>query len=148
MNLEVSATPTLDTAAYATGDHMGSLMTFTCSGISGRPLKLSNILVIDQAKQSLAFDILFFNAAPTITSVDNAAADISDAEMLAKCVGHVSLVAGDYCILANSSVALKRDIQLWLKPESRTDKLYALLVARGAPTYAAGSLKVTLQFEA
>lgn len=93
----ITVQPTLDTSAYASGDRLGSIHTITNAfrefhrpfgqttpGVPTIALGGNNILaeitIIDQAKQSAAIDILFFDKSPTVASADNAAIDISDAE--------------------------------------------------------------------
>ena len=146
----VSFTPTLGTIAYTSADRLGSINTFDLdfSGANAgeHAATLQEVRVFDAAVQSAAFDILFFDALPTVASADNAAIDITDAEMLAKCIGHVSILAADYCILANSSIATKR-VEKVLIPASGAQALWAVLVARGTPTYAADSLKISLYYK-
>lgn len=148
----ISFTPTLDTNAYATGDRMGSITEVTdfWRNVGGVNI-LKSIAILDTAKQKVAFDIFFFNSQPTVASADNAAIDISDAEM-AKCIGHVSIATTDYCTdLAANSFATKSDINLVLKGAAPTTgavkHLYAVLVSRGAPTYTASALTIQLGVE-
>ena len=65
----VVVTPTLDTNAYATGDRLGSLHTIPYAGRQtdgyGGAI-IHSICIIDQAKQSAAMDILFFNDIITV----------------------------------------------------------------------------------
>jgi hypothetical protein len=139
----VEVSPTLDTSAYTSGDHMGTLMTLTGVGEAGAGCRLEKVVVVDKAKQSQAMKILLFDASPTITSSDNAAVDISDAEMADKCIGVVSVVTGDYTALNASSVA----DTTYNKPiKSPGATLYALCVSAGTPTYAADSLVLKFHF--
>jgi hypothetical protein len=137
----VTAVPTLDTNAYAANDRVGSIMTFTPNiGITAPEFTIQSIALIDGAKQSIEADVLFFNASPTVASADNAAIDISDAEMAAKFVGSTTIYASDYKALANNSAATVRNVGLSLKTTA-SNSFYAVLVTRGAPTYAVDSLK-------
>lgn len=161
----IDVVPTLDTSAYASGDRLGSIHTITNAfrkiyrnvdpitattsafqGQSGKVI-LQSITIIDQAKQSQPIDILFFSSSPTVASADNAAIDISDAEMDAKCIGVVSFDAS-YVALAGNSVASKNSIGLEMKQSiSATDNnIYAVCVIRGAGTYAASSLRFKYGF--
>jgi hypothetical protein len=136
----LEATPTLDTNAYAANDRVGSVMTFTPAiGITSPQFTIQSIALIDEAKQSLELDLLLFAASPTIASADNAAIDITDAQMKANFVGSVTIYASDYKALANSSCATVRNVGLTLKPDA-SNSFYGVLVTRGAPTYAATSL--------
>jgi hypothetical protein len=136
----IQVTPTLDTNAYAANDRVGSIMTFTpFIGVERPQFTIQSIVVIDEAKQSIEADLLLFAASPTVASADNAAIDITDAQMKANFVGSVTIYAADYKALANSSCATVRNIGLTLQPDA-SNSFYGVLVTRGAPTYAAASL--------
>lgn len=141
-------TPTLDTSAYASGDRLGSIMTLTgASRATGECTTLIDVAVIDQAKQSQAFDIEFFDESPTVASADNAAIDISDSEMADKWQGRVSVATTDYAAFAGNSSASPAASVKGLKPIAGSKNLFALLVCRsGTPTYAAGSLVIKFKF--
>ena len=134
----ISVTPTLDTLAYVTGDRLGSVQTITDAvRITTGTSVLQSITILDQARQSALMDILFFRASPTVASADNAAIDITDAQMLANYIGSVSITES-YVALAGSSVVTKTGIGLVLKGSS--SHIYALPIIRGSGTYAANSL--------
>lgn len=139
----VEVNPTLDTSAYASGDRVGSLMTITGVGESGSGCVLDKVVIVDQAKQSSALKILLFNAAPTIASADNAAIDITDAEMIAKCIGVIDVPSASYVALANNSVV---DVAYARSVKAPAMTMYALLVSAGSPTYAASSLRLKFHF--
>lgn len=162
----IDVVPTLDTNAYASGDRLGSIQTIssafrkiqrttldpitpTSSDFQGQAGKvvLQSIVVIDQAKQSQPIDILFFSSSPTVASADNAAIDISDAEMDAKCIGVVSFDA-TYVALAANSIAAKTNLGLVLKQSTSAanNHIYAVCVIRGAATFAASSLRFKYGF--
>jgi hypothetical protein len=141
----VEVTPVLDTSAYASGDQQGSLMTLTGAvPAQGEGAVLRAVSVVDKAKQSAAFKIVLFDASPTVASADNAAADVSDAEMADKCIGAVSVAAADYVALNANSVATVTTT-LPVKAVGGSS-LYALMVAAGSPTYAANSLVLRFHF--
>lgn len=145
----ISITPTLDTAAYAAGDQLGSLQEVAGAlADSSGTGKLVSVVVLDKAKQSLALDVLLFREQPTVTSVDNAALDLSDTEM-EKCIGTIRVATTDYAALNVNSVASVKNINLMLhavKGSNNTTgtSLWMILMAQGAPTYAANSLIVKL----
>ena len=70
--------PTVDTAAYASGDALGNQVALTSAGT---PIKgiLRSVKVIDASEQSKALRIHFFSAAIT-AQTDNSAIAISDAD--------------------------------------------------------------------
>lgn len=147
----VEVTPTVSNAvAYTANDQVGGLMTLTGAAPGkGSGTSLSSIVIVDNASQSAAIDLYFFDASPTVASVDNGAADVSDAEMADKCIGHVVVAASDYKALAGNSTACVRNIDLSLKPNASQD-LYCIAVTRGTPTYTsttALALKFTFDWE-
>lgn len=101
---------------------------------------LLSVAIVDKAKQSAAFDILFFNALPTVASVDNGALSITDAEMASKYIGRVHILATDYVNTASNSDASVYGIGLLMQgAETNTLKLYAVCQAIGTPTYTSTS---------
>lgn len=131
----VSATPTVDTNIYASGDCLGSVMTLAgCGEASNKIAMLEHVVVVDKSTSKAAMTVLFFSSLPTIASADNAALDIADAEM-AKCVGSVSLVAGDYTGSASSSIGSKVPAAPIALKTGTDGVLYALCVSGGTPTY-------------
>ena len=138
-------TPTLDTSVYADGDQLGDLATLDNAFDSDKDTgSLLSVTIVDKAKQNADLDLLFFNGEPTLVSADNAALDISDADMADKFLGRVSVAASDYSELNASSVATKLGVGLFLGAKARSEKLYVVLQSRATPTYAADSLVVKL----
>lgn len=130
----LSATPTLDTNAYAQNDRMGSVMTF--EGIGAHGALLESLVVLDKGSQSKGFTLYFFNELPTVASNDNAALDITDAEM-EKCIGTLPVVTADYKSVANSSIATFKNLGL---PLTGTDgAVFAIMKSDEAVTHAAAS---------
>jgi hypothetical protein len=144
----LEVTPTVDTAQYASGDRLGSLMTLSGAADGDfSPTTLKSVVILDKAKQKSALDIFFFDASPTIASADNAALDITDAEMADKFLGSVTIAAADYKDL-NASSVVTATCDLPLKPTTTAGTIYALLVSRGTPTYGAASdLVLRLSFQ-
>jgi hypothetical protein len=148
----VEASPTLDTGAYASGDHMGTLMEFTSALANTDWLAvIQSLTVVDKSKQSAAFTLFLFDDIPTLTSVDNAALDISDSEMLDKCIGMISVGSSDYKALNVNSVACIKSVGLvvWNKRSRATfndkvNSIWGILMCEGAPTYAADALTLRL----
>lgn len=139
-------TPTLSLTAYADGDQVGGVLELVNAVSSSSSTgAVMSITVLDKDKQDQALDILFFNSSPTIASVDNAALDITDAEMASKFLGAVRIAATDYKDLAASSVATVRVVGLMLQAlhganNSTGTSIYAVIQARGTPTYTASGL--------
>jgi hypothetical protein len=146
--------PTVDTSAFATGDQIGPLIAFDeILTADGAGSTLRAVQVIDKAKQSAALDVILYSIPVTLVGAENAAADVSDADVAAGYIGHVNIVAGDYTILNANSMANKGcELPLWNpgRPPSGTaglvprHRVYVQIVSRGTPTYAAGDLYIAL----
>lgn len=142
----VSVVPTVDTNIYAIGDQVGPAVEIpNAVDDSGGTGTIRTVTVIDAAKQKSALDLLLFNSAPTIASSDNAALDISDSEMVAKCIGRLKVVAGDYTDLANNSVGLIRSLGHLVKAANGSRSLWVVVQSRGIPLYTAAT-DLTLKF--
>lgn len=152
----VRVTPTLDTSAYATGDQVSALQTVNeLLSADGMGSRLSLITILDKAKQKSALDLFFFDRVVTVAA-DNAAADMTDADMI-NCMGVVNILATDYDDTASNSFATV-NINFPMKHEGSGQvalgtpiiprhRVYMAIVARGAPTYAASDLVITLTSE-
>lgn len=150
----VRSTPTIQAAAYATGDQLGggsNQLTRVVYGPNGIAC-LRAIKIIDKAKQKSAMDVLFFNSQPTVSSSENGPYDISDTEAANKFIGLLSIAASDYKDLNVNSVGIVvpvlpialKALQNTANPEGKS--LWYALVCRGAPTYTSTS-DLTLVFE-
>lgn len=140
----IDVAPVTDTSIYASGDVAFVPILVPGYGLrSGMPRKLQTVVILDQAAQGVALDLVFTQGSVTLGTI-NAAVSISDADA-AKIVGIVSVVAADYSALVNSSLATKRGVELVMQPN--TDLYVSGIVRSGTPTYAAGSLKIKLGFE-
>lgn len=141
----VSVIPTLDTgSAFADGDQMSDV--FTIGAIDNGTAKIVSLAIIDKAKVSVNLQVLFFNASPTVTSVKNAALDIADSEMAAKCLGSVAV--SSYTALNTNSVATVLESACGLKVQTN-GKLFGILLCKGAAgsAFAAGDLIVKIGME-
>jgi hypothetical protein len=134
----VSVTPAISNAAiYAANDQLGGIQTIAAATTDSKfQTRLVNVTVIDKAKQSQPLTIFFFNANPTVASADNAALDITDAEMAAKYIGHVVVGTGDYAAISASSVACA---SCTLLLSAAASSVYAVAMTTGTPTYGSTS---------
>ncbi len=137
---KVTAAPTLDTNAYASGDCLHTaVITFTgvASQVGGTGT-ITKLIVIDAAVQSAAGELWLFDTTVTPAAA-NAAHAITDAEALT-CVGVIPF--GPYYASSANSVSVNGTVRLTFKAAAADASLYGILVTRGTPTYAAGSLTV------
>lgn len=124
-------TPVITAAAYADGDQIGALQKMTdVLPSSSHGIEVYSTVVIDKNKSKDAFDILFFSKQVTVTSADNAAVDVSDAEMAAGYIGKVSFAAADFTDIANNS-HLSKDLSKILRGDG-SKHLWYLLVCKDA----------------
>lgn len=134
--LTPTATPTISTSAYASGDQLGGKITLTNAARSSIGSgTIQHVTISDLAKQSAPIDVLFFTTDPSNTTfTDNAATDIHDTDILTL-VGAVS-VNSWFALNDNSVGCAVAGIPFKL---STGTSLYAALVVRGTPTYASTS---------
>ena len=104
---------------------------------------LYSLTVIDKAKQNVELDLFFFDQLPTIASSDNAAFDLTDANMALSCVGVVNVPSSAYKNSSSNSCASVLNVGLAIKCGStdvtKAGDLYVVAVTRGTPTYASTS---------
>lgn len=132
----VTVTPTVDTGgAYTSGDRCGSLMTLSnVVDENGAGVMLESILIISKVViTSPNFYVMFFNDTPTIASADNAAIDVSDAEMAAKFIGLVTVTSSK--ALASGCILENVNTMRALECADGSKDLYALAVVEAAPTF-------------
>jgi hypothetical protein len=105
----VSATPLLDTSAYASGDtlHVTTMKFAECFNDS-RSGYIEKMVIVDDALQSAACELWLFKA-PITAAAANAAHSISDPDAL-NCVGVIS--SGAYYASALNSVSVAKGINL------------------------------------
>lgn len=138
VKVRLTATPTISNGAiYASGDQLGGLQTLAAARKSGGSGTINSITIADKTQaQRAAIDIFFFDRSITVPG-DNAAINISDADMLF-CLGWIAIAAGDYNTAFPgtplNSIAVKRDVNIPFIL-SGSANLYAIAVVRGTPTY-------------
>jgi hypothetical protein len=142
----VSATPTIDTSAYAAGDSMHTAaMTFTraLKGSSKAGILVS-VVVADKAAQDIDLELWLFSTAPSSYGAANAAFTPSDAQLL-NVVAVVSFGSSARFAAADNSMKFTGSIAVPVRSTNNDGDLYGVLVARGAyDADAANDLTVTL----
>lgn len=126
----VAVTPTINTAAYASGDVLGALMTF--EGLTGtggeNTLQLFELNVLDIDAQQADIDLFVFNANPTAsTFTNNAAFSINNADLPK--LSTVISVRTHY-----EKVSIATEVARLVTADS-AGLLYAVAVIRSAKTY-------------
>lgn len=132
----------LDTSPYADGRvlFIGQEITSFFPAAGGKRL-VQNLTVIDEDDQGVGFDLLLFNADPTIGTI-NGAPSISDTNVR-KFLGKISVTAADYIDLGGCRVADITPIGKEIK--GATTSLWIAGITRsGTPTYTASGIKLKI----
>lgn len=128
--------PALSLAAYDVADQVGAVNNLGLAlDINNDSASLLSIVVVDASMQKADLDILLFNEAPTVASVDNAPLSITAAEMAAKFLGKISISGADYSDLATCSVATVTGIGLLLEGITEAKTLHAVVQCQSTPTF-------------
>ena len=146
----VAASPTADTAIYASGDLIGGKLTFTNAVRSsvGSGYVVS-VTITDLSAQASDLDLVLFKSDPTATTfTDQAALDIADADV-PKVLGVVSFASSSRYAWVDNGVKHTASLLIPVRAETSAGlpntSLYGALVSRGTPTFSAsGDLTVTL----
>lgn len=142
----VSVAPTIDTAAYITGDVMGTELAF--SNILKDSTKagyVTSAVISDAADQAVDLELVIFDQDPSAFGSDNAPFDPTDTD-IKKIRGRVLLSGtSDLSTYNDNAVLAKDSISIAVGGHSSAVRtLYVALVARGAYDGDADSLQVTL----
>jgi hypothetical protein len=135
----ITVTPTIDTAVYAAGDRLGSVMTFTDAGsANGAYGRLISAVLTDDGASLFDIDLAIFQNSPTLVNADNGVYDITDANLAtALPLGWVNFSTGNSYAQSTSNRTI---LGTWLggppfmpyKCGAADDNLYGVFVARGA----------------
>lgn len=147
--LVVDLNPTIDTAAYGSGDVLFAATEISNATLNTKGLaRLSTLLILDAANQKSALDLIIFDRDPGSLGALNAALDISTAQ-LAFVVAYIPVAAADYVTLkaaANAVAIIKPQLVLPAKQGSKS--FWIAGISRGTPDYvAATDLRVKLILE-
>ena len=131
----ISVTPTVDTAAYASGDLLVDTASIAAAFLeAGGSAILDSIDVIDLGSQSAAFTIIISNTTTSFGTI-NAAPNISDANVGLVHLGQVSVAAGDYITVSGTTVASYTALGIPVQVASGTTLYFAVINGTGAPDY-------------
>jgi hypothetical protein len=144
----ITMTPVLTVAgAYTANDQVGAVNTLAgAAAATGSVAEIESMSLVDKDKRNQALDIFFFDEIPVPISVDNGAFDMTDARMGTGFKAAIRVVAGDYMDAANCSVVNLKRIGALVKALASSKDIYAIVVTRGTPTYAAGALVFNFTF--
>jgi hypothetical protein len=151
--VELSDSSAVQAAAYIANDLVGGKRTFASAvRLSGGSGLIKGVTIVDQAANSAAnsvYDVIIFNSDPTGTTfTENSPLDVADADMT-KIVAVIRLdgVAGATLFTNVDNNVLFKAVEVPYVA-SGTTSLFAALIARGGPTFAATTdVVVKLQME-
>ena len=145
----VSVTFSLDTSAYASGDVLADTQAITDAFRGRNQVLLASLLLLDKDDQAGALDILFLRSNTSI-GTENAAYSPTDA-VAAEILAVVEIAAADYYDMTNNQIVQKTlndgagmGMMLTPGPGEIDHNLYVAAVSRGAKTYTASGLVLTL----
>lgn len=133
--ITITQTPTITSgSAYASGNALGGLLTFSISGLSEQ-IKINNVVILDKSNQKSAIDLLLFNQKFTATA-DKSAIAISSADLL-NLEAAISVLAADYATVGTGACATHGtgNNGINIRSLDQNMQLFGQLVARGTPTY-------------
>lgn len=146
----VSATPTADTSAYASGDLIGGKLTFTGAlGDYTATGYVVSVRITDLAAQASDLDLVLFTQNPTNTTfTDQAAFDVADTD-LAKALVPINLGSASRFAFNDNSIHyvghLFEPLYGVTSGGALSTTIYGALISRGSPTFAtAADVTVTI----
>jgi hypothetical protein len=129
----LTATPTVSTGAYTSGDNVGGKVTLAsaCRDTTGSGI-IQSVVITSKSIQTATFDVVFFSADPSgSTFTDNVAQAVVDAD-LSKVIGVAQCTT--VVALAAESIHQATAIGLPFALSGGATTLYAAIVVRGTPT--------------
>lgn len=132
-------TPTIDTAVYASGDRLGSVVTVAnIAQANGGQWEIFGARLHDDAASNFNIEAWFFGASPTLANADNGVFDMTDANIAtAVPKGVIDFLAAHTKSISTSSRLTPGSFlggvpALRGKCESATTSIYMVLKAMGA----------------
>ena len=142
--VSVEVTPTLSTAAYASGDVLFVPVEVPNVALNnGESVLLESVKIIDREDNPEPIDIVILRSEVAIGALNAAAVVPASAEVLSI----VKLVAGDYTDLGSLRIGLKTGLADVLTAGSATTSFWIAGIIRAAETYSNDdSIDVVLSF--
>lgn len=151
-----SVTPTISSGvAYATGDVVGAALTFTgAASFNGGSGRVTSAVLTDRSTQAAPLELWLFQVSPTLVGADNAAFDITDANLeAANLIGIIQFTNYFSTASGRASQGTYAGQPLGSAPMhyvcgASATSIYGALAVRGTPTYGStADLVVTLILE-
>lgn len=131
--------------AYAAGDVVGGIISIPAvNSLTGRRVTLKSLQINDKGNNSALLNIYFFKATPAAGTYTNNAALVWGGGDSANKVGQVSVLAADW--LSDGSQCSVNFSAMGMDMQVAATTLFMIIVAVGAPTFAAGDLTMNMEF--
>lgn len=149
----VSATPAMTAASYITGEQIGAVTTFTGAALAtGRSGAIMSAVMTSSLANTVIpnLDLFLFEVSPTLVGGNDAAFDITDANLVtARCCCVFNFLGTNYRLLANNTVCIG-SVGGASTPAvpfvtATTANLFGVLVSRATFTGASNANVVTLR---
>jgi hypothetical protein len=142
----INVTPTMDTAAYASGDLLFDSTSITgATRVVAGGVILQALTLLDKDDQGVAMTLFFCRTAVDFGTL-NDAPNIDDTE-IEEILGWVPITASDYVDVGGAKIACIRNIGLLMEADGGSNALFvAAMNGTGTPTYTATGLKLRLHF--
>lgn len=131
-------TPTIDTAVYADGDRLGSVVTVTGAALrNGGGGIIVGATLHDDAASNFTIEAIFHQVTPTLANADNGAFDYTDANhAAAQPIGKIDFLSANSLSFTSNRLCqgsyLGGAPSLWYTCAAADTALYMVLRARGA----------------
>jgi hypothetical protein len=140
------------TGAYSSGQIVGGLLSILRASQDAQSGVVLSLAILDAANQSLTLDVFFFQG-PLAGSFGDKTAFAPSTADLQLCCGFVHVATTDYAGGTGNSVGCPASKPLTFQLPAKSANalspndpgaytLYAVIVARGAPTYGAGGMSL------
>lgn len=135
----IDVTPTIQAAAYDTGDVLfSSTATITdAMRINAGKGKLESITLIDKGDQGAKVTLVFFKSTESLGTV-NVAPSIADAD-IENTLGYVIIDTTDYLDVGGAKFATLKNIGLLVESDTGSKDIFFSAIVTGTPTYASTS---------
>jgi len=133
-----TATPTVSTTAYASGDVIGAKLTFANIGrVAAGTGLIQDVTILCKSAQTFACDLVLFKADPTnSTFTDNAALAVHASD-LPNVIGAIPI--STWTNLGTPSIAQASQLARAYALASGVTSMFGVLVSRGTPNLASTS---------
>lgn len=131
-------TPTIQAAAYDSGDVLFDVATITnAMRVTGGKGELRSINLLDKSDSGAKITLVFFKITHSLGTINNAPS-ISDADAV-DILGYVVIDTADYIDVGGAKFATKTNVGLMLESNTGSRDIFVAGIVTGTPTYASTS---------